>query len=85
MPETVVLSARVSRDFRKEVDALAKALDRDRAWIVEQAVRRYLEEERQFITTIDQGRADIRAGRFVAHEDIEADLDRIETDLGIHK
>jgi predicted transcriptional regulator len=78
---TVTLSARVPEDVRDQVDTLAKALKRDRAWIVEQAVRRYLADETQFIAAVAQGRAEIAASHFVAHEDVIADLDAIEAEI----
>jgi predicted transcriptional regulator len=78
---TVTLSARVPEDVRDQVDTLAKALKRDRAWIVEQAVRRYLADETQFIAAVAQGRAEIAAGHFVTHEDVTAELDAIEAEL----
>ena len=78
---SVTLSARVPEDFRAQVDELAKALGRDRAWIVEQAVRRFVQTETQFLAAVRQGREDIQAGRFVEHDEVEADLDRIEAEF----
>lgn len=77
MAATVTLSARVPEAFRDEVDALAKALNRDRSWIVEQAVKRYLAEEAQFIAAVQQGRTDARAGRVTDHDDFMAELDAL--------
>lgn len=79
--QTVTLSARVPQDFRNQVDILAKALKRDRAWIVEQAVRRYLTEEVQFIAAVTRGKEDINAGNFISHEAMSDELDRIEAEL----
>jgi len=78
---TVTISARVDQDLRSEVDTLAEALGRDRAWVVEQAVKRYLADESEFLGAVLRGRADIAAGRFVDHADVEADLDQIEAEL----
>ena len=80
MPQTVTLSTRVPEDFRDKVDMLAKALGRDRAWVVEQAVRRYVESESEFIAAVLRGREDIKAGRFIEHDQMEAELDRIEAE-----
>lgn len=80
---TVTLSTRVPEDFRNEVDDLARALNRDRAWVVEQAVRRYIGEERQFIMAVKAGRAAIAAGDFVTQEEMQAELDRVDAELGI--
>jgi predicted transcriptional regulator len=57
------------------------ALGRDRAWIVEQAVRRFLAEEQAFLAAVRQGQADIEAGRFITDDEMEASLDRIEAEL----
>ena len=82
---TVTLSARVPEDFRAQVDELAKALGRDRAWVVEQAVRQFIQTETQFLTAVQRGREDIQAGRFVEHDEVEADLDRIEAEFRNHQ
>lgn len=81
MSQTVTLSTRVAKEFLDEVDTLAKALNRDRAWIVEQAVRQYIQAESAFIAAVRQGRADIAAGRFVIHDEMEAELDQIEAEV----
>jgi predicted transcriptional regulator len=81
MPQSVTLSTRVSEDFRNEVDALAKALGRDRAWIVEQAIRRFVQDESEFLAAVRRGREDIKAGRFIEHGEMEAELDQIEAEL----
>jgi len=74
---TVNISARVPEVLRDQVDALATALDRDRAWVIEQAVKRYLADESAFIAAVQRGRADARAGRVTEHDDFMAELDAI--------
>jgi predicted transcriptional regulator len=81
MPQTVTLSTRVTEDFRNQVDALARALGRDRAWVVEQAIRRFVKDEADFIAAVQRGREDIKAGRFIEHGEMEAELDQIEAEL----
>ena len=71
---TVTLSTRVPREFRDEVDTLAAALGRDRAWIVEQAVRQYVEAERQFLDDVHAGLAEIDRGDYVAWDTVKQDL-----------
>ncbi|NJM07050.1 ribbon-helix-helix protein, CopG family [Candidatus Gracilibacteria bacterium] len=81
MPQTKTLSARVPKEFLDEVDMLAKALNRDRAWIVEQAVRQYVQAEAAFLAAVQQGRSDIAADRFVTHEAMDAELDWIDAEV----
>jgi len=83
MAHTVTLSTRVPEEVRTQVDALASALGRDRAWIVEQAVRQFIAVEAQFIAAVQRGKDDIQAGRFVDHAAMEAELDQIEADGSI--
>jgi predicted transcriptional regulator len=75
---TVNISARVPEGLRDQVDALAQALDRDRAWVIEQAVKRYLEDEAQFIAAVRAGIADADAGRVINMEEMETRLDAID-------
>jgi predicted transcriptional regulator len=74
---TVTLSTRVPETVRDQVDALATALDRDRAWIVAKAVESYIAEQSDFIAAVQRGRADARAGRITEHDDFMAELDAI--------
>ncbi len=39
------LTAQVSPEFLQEIDALARKLDRPRAWLIKHAVARFLEEQ----------------------------------------
>lgn len=77
MSQSVTLSTRVPIDFRNQVDELARALKRDRAWIVEQAVKRYIAEEAEFLEAVERGRTDVRAGRFTEWGDFDKELDAI--------
>jgi predicted transcriptional regulator len=78
---TVSISTRVPETVRNEVDALAEALGRDRAWVIEQAVKRYIADESEFIAAVQRGRADIATGRFIEHDQMESELDRIEAEF----
>ena len=75
---TVSISTRVPESLRDEIDQLAAALDRDRAWVVEQAIKRYLGDEAQFIAAVRAGIADADAGRMISMEEMEAQLDAID-------
>ena len=74
---TVPISARVDETLRDQVDELAAALDRDRAWIVTEAVKRFVADEAEFIAAVQRGRADARAGRVTEHDAFMAELDTL--------
>ncbi|MCG8350851.1 MAG: ribbon-helix-helix protein, CopG family [Chloroflexales bacterium] len=77
MPSTVTLGTRVTSELRNQVDEIARVLRRERSWIVEEAVRRYIAEQAAFIAAVRRGQEDAQAGRVTPHEDVMQELDRI--------
>ena len=72
-----VTSVRLDDALAAELEALAAALDRPKAWIIEQAIRRYLEEQAWQVQAIQEALADYRAGtaELVPHEQV---MERVE-------
>jgi predicted transcriptional regulator len=52
----------------KRVDGIARALSRSRAWVINQAVERYLDYEEWFIAAVKHGLKDAEDGQLVEHE-----------------
>ena len=67
-----VLTAHVPRALAREVDALARQLDRPRGWVVTEALTMFvgLEQKRHQLTL--DALADVDAGRTSDHADVEA-------------
>jgi predicted transcriptional regulator len=59
------LTVRIDSEIRKELDDIAKARDRDRSYIVKEALRGYLEVQKWHIKRIEKGLAEAEAGNFV--------------------
>ena len=74
---TRVTSIRLSDHLAAKLDQLAASVDRPRAWIVEQAIARYIEEEAWPVAAIQEALADYRAGTatLVPHDDVMRRLD----------
>jgi len=51
-----------------EIDAIAKAMDRPRSYIINQALDNYSAFNKQQLAKIDRGIADAQAGRFVSED-----------------
>jgi predicted transcriptional regulator len=60
-----------------QLDELAAAMDRPRTWLIEQAVRRYIEEQAWQVQAIQAALDDYRSGDavLVPHEEV---MDRLE-------
>lgn len=70
------VSTRVPNSLLMEVDALATALRRNRAWVLHEALASYVKSETEFLKAIDEGIAAWKAGDLVEHEQILADSKR---------
>ena len=74
---TEVTSVRLSDELTERLDRLAASLNRPRAWLIEQAILRYVEDEAAQLAAIEQALADYRAGtaKLVPHEEVMKRLD----------
>jgi predicted transcriptional regulator len=68
-PRTI--SFRIAPEKVAQLDLIAKAMDRDRSYLLNEAVAAYLSEQQQFAAMVKQGREDIRGGRTFTHDEVE--------------
>ena len=80
MPETVSLSFRVAAKKAREVEKLAKATERSKSWLLEQALDAYLETQAWQIEHIRKGLDELRRGEVVEHDRVVAWLSTWGTD-----
>ena len=70
MTRTVPLSVRISEEKAREIETLAKATDRPKSWLLEQALDAYLETQSWQVARIERGLAEIDRGDAVSHEEV---------------
>jgi predicted transcriptional regulator len=68
-PRTV--SFRIASEKVAELDEIAKTMDRDRSYLLNEAVESYLNQQREFAALVEEGREDVRQGRTLSSEDVE--------------
>ena len=68
-----VASVRMEEKKLERIDELAKATNRSRGWLINQAVDRYLEYEEWYLKAIEAGMEDVKAGRTISHEGLKKD------------
>jgi predicted transcriptional regulator len=66
------ISFRLESDKVSALDALAESLDRDRTYLLNEAVQTYLDLQQWQLDEIRAGLADADAGRVVDHRKIRA-------------
>ena len=69
------IAIRVPPGLVDELDRLAKAVNRSRAWLGEEALRQYVQVQRWHLREIAAGARDLKAGRVLPHSKMEAWLD----------
>lgn len=75
-------SIRTDADKLNELDRLAKARDRSRNFVVNEAIDRYLAEERAWADKVRAGLAAAEAGDFASDVEVEALFGRFEARAG---
>ena len=62
-----VTSIRLSDELLDRLDQLASSLDRPRAWLIEQAIARYIDEEVWQVAAITEALSEYRTGGASLH------------------
>ena len=65
------LTFRIEPETKAALDALASAMDRDRSYIIHEAVDAYLETQRWQIAHIKQGLQEADEGKFVSQREMK--------------
>ena len=65
------ISFRMDEETVETLDSLAEQLDRDRSYLLNEAVEQYLELNRYHIGLIEKGLEAAKAGQFVEHEEVK--------------
>ena len=71
MSEMKTISFRIDPDKVKTLDALAGEMDRDRSYLLNEAVEHYLELNAYHVQLVEKGLRAARNGDFVEHEDVK--------------
>jgi predicted transcriptional regulator len=71
---SVAVGARIEEDLDADLARLAEATGRSKSWLIAEALRSYVANERQFIEAVREGQADYQAGRVVDHAAVVKEL-----------
>ncbi len=75
IPQT--LTVRIDPEIREALDAIAGTLDRDRSYVVKQALAAYVEMHQWQIKHIRQGLREAEAGKFVPQAEAQKVIRRL--------
>jgi predicted transcriptional regulator len=75
MPSPRTISFRIDANRVAELDAIAKSLDRDRSYLLNEAVEAYLNEQRRFSAMVEEGLRAADAGELIGDEELGNRID----------
>lgn len=68
---TTPISIRLDEVTKAELDEIAQSLDRDRTWVINEAIKSYLEVQRWNREQIGKGLRALKEGRTISHEEVK--------------
>jgi len=74
---SATLTVRIDPEMKAELDAIAAARDRDRSYLVKEALREYLEVQKWHIEHLQQGLREAEAGKFVSEAKMKKTIARL--------
>lgn len=69
------ISFRLDAEQRAELDQLAQAFDRDRSYLISEAIAAYLSVQRWHLEQISEGLRQAKAGEFASAAEVDALLE----------
>lgn len=71
MSTSRTISFRINSEKVAQLDQIAKNMDRDRSYLLNEAVQSYLSEQQRYLAMVQEGREDIRNGRVFSQDEVE--------------
>ena len=70
-----IISFRIAPEKVAELGLIAKSMDRDRSYLLNEAVEAYLSEQRRFAAMVEEGLEASRKGELIDDEDVGLMID----------
>ena len=78
---TTNISFRIEEGKRDQLDQIATSIDRDRSWVINEAIENYIELHEWQLDEIRQGMADTDAGRTVSLDQARKRMNSVTANL----
>lgn len=77
MAKTITIAARVDKELDTQLERLAAVTGRSKSWLISDALRSYVANERQFLAAVEEGKQALRDGKTVDHKTVVTAFERI--------
>ena len=71
------ITIRTETNTVEKISAIAKAMDRSRNWVIEDALKQYIDQQAWYIEGIQQAQASLTAGTGIPHAEVMAEISEL--------
>ena len=71
------ITIRTESDTVEKISSIAQAMDRSRNWVIEDALKQYIDQQAWYIEGIQKAQASLEAGQGIPHEEIMAEISEL--------
>ncbi len=71
------ITIRTKSNTVDKISAIAQAMDRSRNWVIEDALKQYIDQQAWYIEGIQQAQASLAAGKGIPHEEVMAEISEL--------
>ena len=71
------ITIRTEPDIVEKLSVLAKSMERSRNWVIEDALKQYIEQQARYVEGVEQAITSLERGEGIAHEDLMAEMDAL--------
>jgi RHH-type transcriptional regulator, rel operon repressor / antitoxin RelB len=72
--EKVSVTCRLSAEAVAFLDELGKSADRDRSYLIKEAVDKFIAQQRWQVEEVERASAEVRQGKVLTEEEFDADM-----------
>ena len=74
------ITIRTKSNTVKKIGAIARAMDRSRNWVIEDALKQYIDQQAWYLEGIQQAQESLEAGKGIPHEELMAEISELIND-----
>ena len=80
------ITIRTESNTVEKISSIAQAMDRSRNWVIEDALKQYIDQQAWYIDGIQKAQVSLAEGKGIPHEDVMAEISElINEKIKIHE
>jgi len=71
------ITVRTESDTVEKISSIAQAMDRSRNWVIEDALKQYIDQQAWYVEGIQKAQASLSEGEGIPHEEVMAEISEL--------